>query len=117
MKKIIVLGMLMISFITSAQDKKNKNAKYTIEVSGNCDMCKKRIEKAAFSVSGVKNAVWYADEQALVVILNEEKANVLSVQKAIAKVGHDTKEVKATKEDYDNLHDRRSFAGRGREAD
>lgn len=104
MKNIILVVMLMITFITFAQDGKNKNAKYNIEVKGNCDMCKKRIEKAAYSVSGVKSAVWHADDQILHLVINEEKTNVLSIQKAIAKVGHDTKEVKASKEEYDNLH-------------
>ena len=44
--------LLLVSFTAQAQEKKNKNAKYHIEVNGNCEMCKKRIEKAAFSVSG-----------------------------------------------------------------
>lgn len=96
--------MLMIGFITFAQEGKNKNAKYTVEVTGNCDMCKKRIEKAAYSVSGVKSAVWHADDQMLHVVLNEEKATVDLVQKAVANAGHDTKQVKATKEKYDSLH-------------
>ena len=30
--------------------------------------------------------------------------SITDVKKAIAKVGHDTEGVKATKEDYDNLH-------------
>jgi hypothetical protein len=37
-------------------------------------------------------------------ILNEEKTSVVAVKKAIAKAGHDVGEVKATQEDYDNLH-------------
>ena len=32
------------------------------------------------------------------------KASLLDVKKAVAKVGHDTDEVKATDEEYDNLH-------------
>jgi len=37
-------------------------------------------------------------------ILNEEKCSILEVKKAIANVGHDTDEVKATTEVYDKLH-------------
>ena len=37
-------------------------------------------------------------------ILNEEKASLLQVKQAIAKVGHDTDEMKATDNDYDHLH-------------
>jgi hypothetical protein len=40
----------------------------------------------------------------LYLIANEQKTDVLTIQKAIAKVGHDTDEVKALKEDYEKLH-------------
>ena len=114
--KNILFGMLLlvVTFSAQGQDtrggaelseaKKNKNAKYTTEVNGNCDLCKKRIEKAAFSVVGVKSAIWDVDSHQLSLILNEEKASLLDVKKAVAKVGHDTDEVKATNEDYDKLH-------------
>ncbi|WP_295337786.1 metal transporter [Flavobacterium sp.] len=104
--KNIVIGMLLllVSFSAQAQDKKNKNAKYDFEVNGNCEMCKKRIEKAAFSVSGVKSAVWHIDDHKLHLIINEEKCSLVDVKKAIAKVGHDTEDIKATDEDYNRLH-------------
>jgi len=105
MKKIILI--LLVSFVginVQAQEKKNKNAKYDIEVNGNCDMCKKRIEKAALSVKGVKSATWHADHQDLHLILDENKCTVDQVHQAIAKVGHDTEKVKAKDEDYEQLH-------------
>lgn len=104
--KNIVLGMLLlfVTLSTQAQDRKSKNAKYDVEVNGNCEQCKKRIEKAAFSVSGVKSADWHIDDHMLHLIINEEKCSVTDVKKAIAKVGHDTDDVKATDEDYEKLH-------------
>ena len=104
--KNILIGMMLlfVTLSTQAQDKKNKNAKYEIEVGGNCDLCKKRIEKAAFSVKGVKSADYHLDDNTLHLIINEEKCSILDVKKAIAKVGHDTDEVKATDKDYENLH-------------
>lgn len=96
--------LLFVTLSTQAQDKKNKNAKYDIEVSGNCDLCKKRIEKAAFSVKGVKSAEYHLDDNILHLIINEEKCSILDIKKAIAKVGHDTDEVKTTDADYENLH-------------
>jgi mercuric ion binding protein len=104
--KNILFGMLllMVTFSAKAQEQKNKNAKYTIEVNGNCELCKKRIEKAAFSVSGVKYAIWNVDTHQLNLILNEEKTTLLDVKKAVAKVGHDTDDLKATDEEYSNLH-------------
>jgi len=105
MKNIILGAMLLfVAFSSQAQDKKSKNARYTIEVNGNCDLCKKRIEKAAFSVEGVKMAIWDVATHQLNLILNEEKSSVLDVKKAIAKVGHDTDEVKAVDSVYENLH-------------
>ena len=105
MKNLILITMIaFLGFSAQAQTKKNKNLKYSTEVNGNCEQCKKRIEKAAYGVSGVKTASWDISSHQLTVILNEEKASTIDLNKAIAKVGHDTKEVKATQTDYDNLH-------------
>ena len=103
--KNIILGMMLL-FVTlssQAQEKKNKNAKYEFEVNGNCEQCQKRIQKAAFSVLGVKSAEWHIDDHMLHLIINEEKCSVLDVKKAVAKAGHDTNEEKATPEVYKKL--------------
>jgi copper chaperone CopZ len=104
MKKI-VLGMmlLLVTLSTQAQEKKNKNAKYTIDVNGNCEDCQRRIQKAAFSIKGVKTASWSIETHKLDLILNEEKTNIAEVEKAIAKVGHDASNEKSTQETYDKL--------------
>lgn len=105
MKHLILIALMtFLGFSAQAQNKKNKNLKYTTEVNGNCELCKKRIEKAAFSVPGVKTASWDISSHQLAVILNEEKSSPQDLKKAIAKVGHDTDDVKATNADYDNLH-------------
>ena len=85
-----MLVMLMGVTMQAQEKKKKKNAKYTIEVKGNCEMCEKRIEKAAFSVSGVKYADWHADHQDIHLIIDENKCSIDDVRKAIAKSGHDT---------------------------
>ena len=104
-KNIVAVILLTIVGISAqGQEMKNKNAKYTTEVNGNCEQCQKRIQKAAFSVPGVKSASWDIETHQLSVIINEEKCSILDVKKAIAKVGHDTDDVKSTKEAYDNLH-------------
>ena len=105
MKNIIVVLLLtFVGFTVQTQEVKNKNAKVEFQVNGNCEMCKKRIEKAALSVSGVKSADWHMDCGTLYLIVNEQKTDVTTIQKAIAKAGHDTDEVKALKEDYEKLH-------------
>ena len=101
---ILAVVVFFAGFSIQAQEKLNKNAKYVIEVNGSCEQCQNRIQKAAFSISGVKSAVWIIETHELSLILNEEKTTILAVKKAIAKVGHDTDEVKATDADYENLH-------------
>ena len=102
----IILGMMLlfVTLTTQGQEKKNKNAKHDVEVNGNCEMCKKRIEKAAYSVKGVKSAEYHLDDKMLHLILNEEKCSALDVKKAVANVGYDTDGVKATDEAYGKLH-------------
>lgn len=104
--KNVLLGMmlLLVTLSAQAQEKKNKNAKYTIMVNGNCEQCQRRIQKAAFSVDGVKMASWNIETHKLDVTINEEKTSAAQVKKAVAKVGHDAGEIRATNETYENLH-------------
>jgi copper chaperone CopZ len=105
MKKIILIMLIsLVGITTQAQEKKSKNKKVEFAVAGNCGMCKKRIESAAFSVKGVKSANWNEDLKDIHLIIDENKCSVEQVQKAIAKAGHDTSKIKASDKDYDNLH-------------
>jgi copper chaperone CopZ len=105
MKKIVLVVLIAILGINvNAQEQLNKNKKVEIEVNGNCDMCKKRIEKAAYSVKGVKSATWHVDHQDLHLIIDETKCTVLDVEKAVAIAGHDTKDIKATDAQYAKIH-------------
>jgi len=108
MKKLILVMLVTLAGLSvQAQDKKeekSKNAKHEIVVNGNCGICKKRIEKAAYSVPGVKSAVWSQDNHDMKLIVDENKASIADVHAAIAKAGHDTDKVKAKNEDYDKLH-------------
>ena len=106
MKNLLMMIVMFLTITTTAnaQEKKNKNAKHDVEINGNCEDCKKRIEKAAYSVSGVKSATWDIDSHNLHLILNEEKASVTDVKKKIAAIGHDSDDVFASDVVYDNLH-------------
>ena len=74
----------------------------TVKVSGNCGMCKKKIEKAAKS-AGAKTASWDAEKQSLSVSFPDGKTNLLKIETAIAEVGYDTQDVLATAEAYEAL--------------
>jgi Cu(I)/Ag(I) efflux system membrane fusion protein len=72
-------------------------------VSGNCDLCKARIETAAKSVAGVVSAEWKISEKMLHVQFDAAKTNSDAIQKAIANVGHDTEKFKAPDDVYKKL--------------
>jgi Cu(I)/Ag(I) efflux system membrane fusion protein len=73
------------------------------KVSGNCDLCKERIEKAAKSVKGVSKAVWDVNTKKIQVVFNPKETNSDAIQKAIANVGHDTEKFKASDAVYKAL--------------
>jgi len=74
----------------------------TIKVSGKCETCKVRIEKAA-KVDGVTKADWNTKTKVLTLVYNPAKVKSDDVQKKIAAVGHDTPKYKATAAAYNAL--------------
>ncbi len=102
MKKIILVALVMMLGVqVQAQD---RNAKATIEVDGVCLMCKERIEKAAIKTKGVKSAVWNVETHMLSLIFDERKTSLPLIHESVAAAGHDTKEITAPEEAYENLH-------------
>ena len=53
----------------------------------------------------MKSASWNIETHELSLIINEQKTTPLAVKKAIANIGHDTDEIKASNEVYENLHE------------
>jgi periplasmic mercuric ion binding protein len=101
--KIIMLlsVVLMISGIQQLNAQEIKTEK--IKVLGKCGECKERIETAATSVPGVTKANWDLETKMLTVSYEGAKTNNDAIQKAIAKVGHDTEKYKADDKTYDAL--------------
>jgi len=96
--------------VTKSDPVKNeKNAsqnthKYlSVRVSGNCEMCKERIEKIAKSIEGISSAEWSITTKLLTVNFDENKTNSDKIQRAIANAGHDTEKFKAPDEVYKKL--------------
>jgi periplasmic mercuric ion binding protein len=85
------------------KDMSSATTKKTFKVSGNCEMCKARIDKAAKGVKGVVKADWDVDTKILSVEFDEKKTKLTDIQKAIAKVGHDNAGNKADTKVYDKL--------------
>lgn len=74
----------------------------TIRVSGNCGMCKKKIEKASKD-AGATYALWNKDTKILTVKYNSSSTNTAKIEKKIAGVGYDTPDFKANEEAYNKL--------------
>jgi Cu(I)/Ag(I) efflux system membrane fusion protein len=82
----------------------SKTLKNTIfNVSGNCEMCKERIETTAKAITGVVSAEWNTSNKKLQVQFDDSKTNSDAIQKVIALVGHDTEKFKATDQAYNKL--------------
>lgn len=100
---VLALVMGVVSFAqANTQTKAAATKTETIKVSGSCDMCKTRIEKAA-QINGVSKATWDEKSQLLTLVYNPSKVKSDDVQKKIASVGHDTEKYKADDKVYDAL--------------
>lgn len=102
-KKYFVLVFALIIATTSfAQTQSTPTKTQTIKVSGLCDMCKTRIEKAA-KIEGVIRAAWDLKTKGLTVVYNPSKVKIADLEKRIAAVGHDTPLYKASDKVYNAL--------------
>ena len=61
------------------------------------------LRKAAKSVQGVTKATWNDKDEILTVTFDSAKTTTMKIEDAIAKVGHDTENMKATDKAYNAL--------------
>ena len=101
MKKALLLMAAVLTLGTAEA----KTVKTTFEVKGNCDMCQKRIEKAAKSVKGVTSARWNKQNGQLSLVYDNKQTSPEKVQQALAAAGHDGGSFRADKKVYDKLPD------------
>jgi len=94
----LVALFMMGAFTVFAGNKTEK-----IKVYGNCGMCESRIEKAVNAIDGVSKAEWDKETKMLEVSFDDAKTSTDAIEKAVAKVGHDTPNYKADDEVYKNL--------------
>ena len=72
-------------------------------VKGNCGMCKKTIETAALSLSGVTNADWDKQTKQIKLIYDPQIVDLMSIHQVIANSGYGTELVENNMDSYDNL--------------
>ena len=95
---LLLAVLLPLSLIAADQ-------KITLNVSGNCGACKKRIVKAAESIEGVTDAAWDKKTKVFTAVYDDSKVKPDAIKKAIAAAGYDADDVKGNDEAYSKLPD------------
>jgi mercuric ion binding protein len=93
---IIILSVNPL-FASNGQIKKE-----SFKVSGNCEMCKKKIEES-IKVEGVEAAQWNPDTKLMKVKYDADKITIGKIHQLIAAAGYDTDKVKANDPAYYGL--------------
>lgn len=106
MKTLNLYAALLFSIfainLSFAQKSTVLNTKENIKVWGNCETCKKKIEKAASS-AGAITANWNDESHILALSYDGAKTSSEKIQKAIAAAGYDTRDFKGDDEAYNKL--------------
>ena len=93
------------AFILSCIEIKAQTVKdTTITVLGNCEMCKRTIEKAVKSVDGVQYVSWDKKKKKLNVQFDTIKTSLPIIELSIISVGYDTENMMAKDSVYQTLN-------------
>lgn len=103
MKSLKFIATALIAVFMGVSSYAQTTKTETFKVSGNCDMCKAKIEKAA-KVEGVTKAEWNKTTKVMTVSYDASKIKVDDIHKKIAAVGYDTEKVKGDDAAYAKLH-------------
>ncbi len=103
MKTLRLFSLLTICLAATAVSFAQKTETETFAVSGNCGMCKSKIEKAA-KEAGATYASWNVEKKEITVKYSSATTNKAKIQQKIADVGYDNVGFKATAESYNKLH-------------
>src|SRR3970040_1424460 len=100
-KKIVMAITVLLSItVANAQIKNTKTE--TVEIYGNCGMCKTTIEKAG-NLKKVAQVDWNKDTQMATLTYDSQKTNQEEIVKRIALAGYDSNSFLAPDAAYDNL--------------
>lgn len=96
---LVVFALLVATSVAQTKSAETE----TFKVSGNCEMCKKRIEQSAYSIKGIATAKWDIKTNQLTVVFDSSVTNKVAIQEKIAEVGHDNELFKASEQVYKSL--------------
>lgn len=97
----MVITLLLSVTIANAQIKNQTTE--TVTINGNCSMCKKTIETAAYA-KNVAQLTWNENTQIATVIYDKNKTTSSEILKRVAKVGYDNEKYIAPDAVYNKLH-------------
>ena len=109
----ITIPSMLMSSVGEAQIKNLKTE--TVAVYGNCDMCKKKIEAAAYTKKQ-SSAVWDKDSKTATLSFDSSKTTADAIMKQIALAGYDNRNYLAPDVAYNKLdkccqYDRKESGG------
>lgn len=112
---LFTLFLAIVSLCLPKVSFAQKTKTETFNVSGECGMCKKKIEKAA-KEAGATSALWNQQTKVLKVSYNVANTSASLIQQKIAGVGYDTPQYQATDEAYNSLEQCCQYARENKQA-
>ncbi|MFD2967210.1 DUF3347 domain-containing protein [Sphingobacterium bambusae] len=104
MKSYTLVGLLALSISVNSAMAQIKNSKLlTVQISGNCGMCKSTIEKAG-DVANESLVVWNSKTNEATLTYDSNKTSEDAILKRIALAGYDNERYLAPEETYAALH-------------
>ena len=104
MKTLNLITACAALAFTNASAQQIKNAQTaTVQITGNCGMCEKTIEKAG-SARGEASVDWDMDRNTASITFDSTRTDLDAILKRIAHAGYDNERYLAPQEAYDGLH-------------
>jgi hypothetical protein len=102
MKHFVVVVAILVLGVFAGVAQESKVVEASFKASGNCNMCKNRIEKA-LKIKEVKFARWDKTGKLVNVAYVSPAMSLDSLEHRVAAVGHDTEKYTAAAEVYNAL--------------
>ncbi|MBS1499599.1 MAG: heavy-metal-associated domain-containing protein, partial [Bacteroidetes bacterium] len=99
---LTILAALLLGGLTSSTAQVRHASTITVRVDGDCPMCEKTIEKAAF-VKGEASADWDVDAKTATITIDSTRTTVDAVLRRIAEAGYDNERYLAPDAAYSAL--------------
>ena len=103
LSKIVMVIAVLLSSVNSFAQIKNEKTE-TVKIYGNCEMCKKTIEKAG-NLKNVATVNWNKDTKMATLNYDGKKTNQDEILKRIALAGYDSEKFLAPDDVYAKLSD------------